>query len=56
VGSTAANGLNFLLPTAFYMKLCSKKGKYRRLSAIIFGIGVVMGIVGIVCSTLEVVG
>jgi len=53
VGATAANGLNFILPTLFYLKMCSKHGKLRRISMFILGLGFVMAIVGIVTSALN---
>jgi len=52
VGSTAANGLNFLLPAMFYLKLASKKGKMRAIALVMCIVGAVMGVVGIVSSAL----
>jgi len=55
VGSTAANGLNLLLPSIFYLKLCSKKGKYVLMGRIMLGLGIVMGVVGLVSSTYSAI-
>jgi len=52
VGSTAANGLNFLLPALFYLNLSSKRGKMRTIAMIMTVLGAVMGVVGIVSSAL----
>mmetsp|Transcript_35361 Transcript_35361/g.31832 ORF Transcript_35361/g.31832 Transcript_35361/m.31832 type:complete len:503 (-) Transcript_35361:242-1750(-) len=55
VGSTAANGLNFLLPSAFYLKLAPKKGRLLFVGRLIMIVGIVMGVVGLVSSTLDLI-
>lgn len=52
VGSTAANSINFILPSAFYLSLASKKGKYRGIATIILVIGCVMCVVGLTTATI----
>jgi len=52
LGSTAANGISFLLPSMFYLKLSSSRGRLRKTAYFTFTIGAVAGIVGIVASAL----
>ena len=52
VGSTAANGLSFLLPSLFYLKLASKYGKLRKVAIVLLSIGSVVGVIGIVSATI----
>lgn len=53
VGSTAANGLNFLLPSIFYLKLAPKRGKLVSIAKAMLITGIISGIVGLVSSIIQ---
>jgi len=52
LGSTAANGISFLLPAMFYLKLSSSRGSLRKTAYFTFIVGAVTGIVGIIASSI----
>ena len=52
IGSTAGNGLNYILPTLFYLRLSSNNWKMQCIAIVILYLAVVMGIGGMISSIL----
>ena len=52
IGSTAGNGLNYILPTLFYLRLSSNNWKMQCVAIVILYLALVMGIGGMISSIL----